>query len=314
MRLLITGALGHIGSKLIHSFKPGQFRDVTLLDNMLTQRYSSLFDLPGGVKFNFYEEDICLANLDKYFKGIDVIIHLAAITDAASTFDKKEMVEEVNYWGTQKVAEACLRNNCRLIFPSTTSVYGTQNEVVDELCSDNDLKPQSPYAESKLKAEKLLQKFGKENKLKFSILRLGTIFGISIGMRFHTAVNKFCWQAVLGQPITVWRTALHQKRPYLDLNDALAAMKFVIDRDLFNNNVYNVVTENFTVNDIIKNIKKYLPKLQIKYVDVKIMNQLSYHVSNVRFKEKGFRFKGDIEKGITETISLLKGASSGKKI
>ncbi|MDD5131481.1 MAG: SDR family oxidoreductase [bacterium] len=313
MRLLITGALGHIGSKLIHNIKPGQFKDVTLLDNMLTQRYSSLFNLPPGVKFKFYEENICQADLDKYFKGVDVVIHLAAITDAASTFDKKELVEEVNYLGTKKVAEACLRNKCRLIFPSTTSVYGTQEEVVDESCHANVLQPQSPYAESKLKAEKLLLKLGKESKLKFVIFRLGTIFGTSIGMRFHTAVNKFCWQAVLGVPISVWRTALHQKRPYLDLNDALAAMRFVIEQDLFDNRVYNVVTENLTVNDILENIKQHLPKIKIKYVDVKIMNQLSYCVSNDRFKNAGFKFKGNMKKGIAETITLLKGTASGKK-
>jgi nucleoside-diphosphate-sugar epimerase len=133
-------------------------------------------------------------------------------------------------------------------------------------------------------------------------------------MRFHTAVNKFCWQAVLGQSITVWRTARHQKRPYLDLNDALAAMRFVIKRDLFDNRIYNVVTENLTVNDILEHINRHLPKLKIKYVDVKIMNQLSYCVSNGRFKESGFKFKGNIEKGIAETIILLKGAASGKKI
>ena len=47
--------------------------------------------------------------------------------------------------------------------------------------------------------------------------RFGTIFGASPGMRFHTAVNKFCWQAVMGQPITVWSTAYDQKRPYLEV-------------------------------------------------------------------------------------------------
>ena len=62
--------------------------------------------------------------------------------------------------------------------------------------------------------------------LRFITCRFGTIFGTSIGMRFHTAVNKFCWQAVIGQPITVWRTALHQYRPYLDLKDAVKAIVY----------------------------------------------------------------------------------------
>ena len=59
-----------------------------------------------------------------------------------------------------------------------------------------------------------------KNKLdKYYILRLGTILGFSKGIRFHTAVNKFCFQASLSQELTVWRTVLHQRRPYLILED-----------------------------------------------------------------------------------------------
>lgn len=308
MKLLVTGALGHIGSKLIHSIKPGQFKEVILIDNLSTQRYSSFFNLPKGVNFRFYEDDICKADLDKYFRGIDVVVHLAAITDAASTFDKKELVEEVNYLGTMKVAEACLRNKCCLFFPSTTSVYGSQSEVVDENCTIDGLKPQSPYADSKLKAEQLLIKLGKEKKLKFVICRLGTIFGTSIGMRFHTAVNKFTWQACMGLPISVWRTAMNQKRPYLDLQDAVRAIFHIIKQDLFSGEVYNIVTVNSTVADIIAIIKKKIPDLQVKYVDCAIMNQLTYTVSNEKFAETGFKCQGRMAQGIFDTIKILNGA------
>uniref|UniRef100_A0A7V3N455 SDR family oxidoreductase n=1 Tax=candidate division CPR3 bacterium TaxID=2268181 RepID=A0A7V3N455_UNCC3 len=311
MKILITGALGHIGSKLIHDIRAGEYDEVVLLDNLSTQRYASLFNLPSGVKFRFYEEDILKADLKEFLKGIDVVIHLAAITDAASSFDKKDLVEEVNYKGTERVAKACLANNCRLIFPSTTSVYGSQSELVDESCGKEDLKPQSPYAESKLKAEELLHQLGHEKGLKYVICRFGTIFGISVGMRFHTAINKFCWQAVMKQPITVWRTAYDQKRPYLDLKDAVAAIKFIIDSDLFDQNVYNVVTLNATVRNIIDNIRVHIPEISIKYVDTQIMNQLSYEVSNQRLLEKGFKPKGELAKGIAETIYLLKNAFGG---
>jgi UDP-glucose 4-epimerase len=308
MKILITGSLGHIGSKFIHAIKPGQFKEVRLIDNTLTQRYPSLFDLPKGVNFKFYEDDVCKADLDKYFKDINVVIHLAAITDAASTFDKKELVEEVNYQGTKKVAQACIRHKCRLIFPSTTSVYGSQTEVVDENCTVDELKPQSPYAESKLKAEQFLTMMGKEKKLKFVICRLGTIFGISIGMRFHTAVNKFTWQACMGTPISVWRTAMNQRRPYLDLNDAVQAFFYIIDKNLFTNQVYNVVTGNSTVADIIEIIRKKIPTVEVEYVDSAIMNQLTYTVANEKIKKKGFEFKGSMVQGINDTIKILIGA------
>lgn len=303
--LLITGALGHIGSGLIHNLKPGQFDAVHMIDNLSTQRYVSLFNLPDGMKFNFIEDDICTADLDEYFKGIDVVIHLAAITDATSSFDRREEVERVNFHGTERVAKSCIKKGCRLLFPSTTSVYGVQTGVVDEDCSLRDLKPQSPYAESKIKAEKLLENLGNQEGLKFVICRFGTIFGTSIGMRFHTAVNKFCWQAVMGQPITVWRTALHQKRPYLDLSDAIRAFYFIVKKDLFNNEIHNILTVNATINEICKVIKSFIPDIYIKYVDSKIMNQLSYTVSNNKFINKGFKFTGDLKKGIFDTIKIF---------
>jgi nucleoside-diphosphate-sugar epimerase len=277
-----------------------------MIDNLRTQRYPSLFNLPVGNNYHFIEEDICTANLKEYFKNIDIVIHLAAITDAASSVKNKEDVFQVNLVGTEKVADACILNNCKLFFPSTTSVYGTQNEVVDENCSKDELKPQSPYAQSKFEAEMLLQDLGKYKGLKFIICRFGTIYGTSIGIRFHTAVNKFCWQAVLKQPITVWKTALDQKRPYLSLNDAIQSIKFISNKDLFNNSIYNVVTENVTVNDIISIIKKYIPDLSIEFVNTSIMNQLSYEVSNKKFLNEGFVSEGNINSGIFDIINLLK--------
>ena len=101
---------------------------------------------------------------------------------------------------------------------------------MDESCDITDLNPQSPYADTKIKEEAYLRD---EKKLDYVILRFGTIFGVSKGMRFHTAVNKFCWQVSLQKPITVWRTAITQKRPYLDLNDAKRAIIFIIKKIYF---------------------------------------------------------------------------------
>ena len=139
MKLLITGALGHIGSRFIHSLKPGDYEEVVLLDNLSTQRYCSLFNLPAGVPFRFIEDDVCTVDLEKCFSGMDVVIHLAAITNAAGSFEIQEQVERVNFQGTERVARACVACGCKLIFLSTTSVYGTQEEVVDENCSVEEL-------------------------------------------------------------------------------------------------------------------------------------------------------------------------------
>ncbi len=306
MKLLITGALGHIGSRFIHNILPGEYEEVVLLDNLLTQRYCSLFNLPKDVPFKFIEDDVCTADMERYCDGMDCVIHLAAITNAAGSFEMQDQVEKVNYEGTERIARACLKTGSKLIFFSTTSVYGTQEEIVDENCSLEELKPQSPYASTKLRAERLLESLGKSDGLKYFIGRFGTIFGTSIGMRFHTAINKFCWQACLGEPITVWRTALHQKRPYLDLSDAIRAINFVLRTNMFDNQVYNVLTTNSTVNDIIERIRIDVPDLSVKYVDSKIMNQLSYTVSSAKFCSKDFIFDGKLEVGIRETLDLIR--------
>lgn len=112
----------------------------------------------------------------------------------------------------------------------------------------------------------------------------------------------------MGQPLTVWRTALHQKRPYLALRDAIAAIAFIIKNDLFDRRIYNVLTENLTVNDIIQYIGEYISDLEIQYVDTEIMNQLSYKVSNTLFKKQGFEFSECVEESVGETIALLKTA------
>jgi nucleoside-diphosphate-sugar epimerase len=310
--ILITGALGHIGSGFIHRLQPQDFHEVVLLDNLSTQRFCSLFNLPDGVRFHFIEGDILSADLGRLLPETDAVVHLAAITDAASSFEHKDRVEKVNLEGTQRVGQACAERGCPMVFISTTSVYGTQESVVDENCSLEELKPQSPYAESKLQGEEFLKCLGRTRGLKFIICRFGTIFGVSVGMRFHTAVNKFCWQAALGLPLTVWRTAMDHKTPYLDLGDAVEALRFILQRGLFDGRVYNVVTTNASVHEVVDAVRLCIPELSVNHVDSAIMNQLSYHVSSERFARAGFQFQGNLQQGIAETIRLLKGVAGNR--
>ena len=306
MKIVITGALGHIGSAFIHSITPGQYDKVLLVDNLSGERYSSLFNLPAGVSYQFIQDDIRTGDLDRLFQGYDAVIHLAAITNAAESFEIAALVHEVNFEGTRRVAEACARTGVKMLFLSTTSVYGTQREVVDEMCSVEELKPQSPYAASKLQAEQLLKSMGEASGLQFVTVRFGTVFGKSVGMRFHTAINKFCWQASTARPITVWRTAMHQKRPYLHVSDAVRALHFILERSLFDRGLYNVVGTNAAVIDILDVIRSVIPKTDVQLVDSKIMNQLSYTVLAERFKAHGFTSRDNLRGGVEETLDLLR--------
>lgn len=302
MKILVTGALGHIGSRLIRSL---DHHELVIVDNLMTQRFASIFNLPSGKEIKFLDKDVRDLTKELLLEHgpFTHIIHLAAITDATGNANNREGLFANNLESTIHIAELAHELHIPLIFPSTTSVYGSQSELVDEECMD--LIPQSPYAECKLEEEAYLQARFKTG-LRVTILRLGTIHGASAGMRFHTAVNKFIYQSKLNLPITVWRTALDQRRPYLGLSDAISAFQHVIDKDLFSGEVYNVVTHNWTVKEIIDSIERQNQKeCKLELVDSPIMNQLSYEVSSKKFELTGFQFTGILDNDVKDTLVLL---------
>ena len=124
-------------------------------------------------------------------------------------------------------------------------------------------------------------------------------------MRFHTAVNSFCLSAAINEEIKVYKTALNQYRPYLSLNDVFKLFKFCIEKNFFKNDIYNVVSGNFTVKQIIKKIKKNKKNIKIKFVNSPIMNQLSYHTDKTKLSNEGLVLNSNLNKEIEQTLKLF---------
>jgi len=305
--ILVTGALGHIGSRLIREYsKRSDIGEIVMLDDLSTQRYCSLFNLPKNIHYKFIEGDVRDEKLvENAVKGVYAVLHLAAITDAPSTINKPEETLDVNLNGTRCVLEASVRHGVkRFIFPSTTSVYGEAEGVVDENEPIDELNPSSPYATSKLEAEKLIINANGKNGIETIVLRNGTIFGTSIGMRFHTAINKFAYLASMGKPLTVWDSAIDSKRPYLGLNDATRAFQFVEE----NGNpgeIYNILTANFTMNEVIETIKELKPNVKIEITKSPLLNQKPYEVSSKKFLRFDFVFEDDLKTSLRESLELF---------
>ena len=308
LKFLVTGGLGHIGSKLIREYaKRDDIELIRIFDNISTQRFPSLFDLPKThVKFEFIEGDILdITKLKEVMKNIDIVVHLASVTDAPSTINNSEITQKSIFEGTWNVVNASIHANVRrFLYPSTTSVYGEADGIVDENSSEEIYKPASPYAEAKRKTEKLLQKITKETGFPIIILRKGTIFGTSIGMRFHTAINKFCYLAAMNKPLTVWDSALNSKRPYLGLNDCIKAYKFFETRGS-PGEIYNVITKNFEMREIIDAIRNVKPDVKIEITKSPLLNQKPYHVGDNKIRGLGFAPEDDIAQNIKETIELF---------
>lgn len=307
LRLIVTGALGHIGSRLIRELAaryPGI--PLILIDNLRTQRFVSLFGFSLPRRYTWIESDI----LDVDFEGLltpgDCVIHLAAISDPAECFRQPDETERINILGTRRIAEACVKKGARLIFISTTTVYGQQSGAFHEKTPLMPAEKHSVYTASKWHAEALLRQMDAAQKWPCSVFRFGTVFGVSEGMRFHTAVNKFCWQALTGRPLSIYRNALDQTRPYLALEDAVHAICHVLDHGDFNGTVYNAVTCHATVREILELISLQVPDLHIELVDSPVHDPASYQVECRNLVNLNFTFRGSLVRGIGEIADLFR--------
>lgn len=304
MNLLITGFAGHIGTALLEKLsKNNKIKNIYCIDNFSHEKFNIL-NKYNSKKIKIIINDILDFNF-KSLKKIQLCIHLAATTNAEKSFENKNLINQ-NLKMTKKIITFCSKNKIKLIFPSSTSVYGISSNKITENYDKINLKPQSPYAITKIKEEQLMKK---NKKLNFLIFRLGTIFGKSSGMRFHTAINKFCLQATLGKKLTVWKKNYLLYRPYLDVIDFVNLINQFINNklDLSNRETYNVVTENIKLSKIIVLLKKISKrKIKVSFVNTKMLNQNSYIISNEKLISCGFKFQGELKRGIKETMLYLK--------
>ena len=304
MRIVVTGALGHIGSALIRDpVLVDACNEIVLIDNFSTQRFGSLFNLPSETKYSLRQGDVTEQLTTALATDIDAVIHLAGISDPSASISKPDWLYDNNLRATRHVADTCAAAGTPLVFVSTTSVYTGSASVVDETCTE--LFPTSPYAKCKLEEEAYVLDTMRDTKA--AIFRLGTIFGVSPGMRFHTAVNKFCWQAACGQPIEVWSTAMDQTRPYLALEDATAALSKTVLERIYPGEIVNAVTCDATVSDVLTAISEFGCSTDVRLVDSPVMNNLSFKTSVEKANNLGFSFEGNLRREVFNTLKLLKG-------
>ena len=301
MSILVTGALGHIGSYIIKDLvKLKNIKNIYLLDKLANDKHNVLFDIKNR-KFKFIYGDLVDKALIKKIPKVKIVIHLASITNAEKSFENKKELYRNNLGCFNNIISYCAKNNSKLIHVSSTSIYGPQKNLVDE--SQKNLYPRSPYAKVKLTEEKILKK---NKKIKFITLRFGTISGFSSGMRFHTAVNKFCLNSVLKTEIPVWGKSVNLYRPYLSLKDASKTFKFIINKNFFPREVFNILSENKTVKQILNSIKKNNYKPTIQFVKSRILNQDSYKISKHKIEKLGIKLNSKISDDIRMTLKKLK--------
>lgn len=197
--ILLTGGAGFIGSHLAEALlASGQYR-VICLDNLddfypVELKKENLRILEAHPEFRFLEEDIASLDEKEVLRAaggrqIDRIIHLAAKAGVRPSIHDPVAYYRTNVDGTVRLLEFARRHGVgQFVYGSSSSVYGNHPEVpwTETLA---DLSPISPYAATKLAGEQLGQVYAHLYPLRFTALRLFTVYGPR--QRPDLAIHKF---------------------------------------------------------------------------------------------------------------------------
>lgn len=287
-KVLITGGAGYIGGAVTDALLEKNI-PFTVYDNLL---YEYQYLKPVDFIYGDVRDIKKLANI---LPNYSHIIWLVAIVGDAACQIKPELTVAVNQ---EPVRWLATNFNGRIIYPSTCSVYGQHDQIVNENSSVN---PLSLYAQTKLQAEKYLQG---ENHL---IFRLGTAYGVSdtySRLRMDLVVNYMTASALTKGQLNVFGGT--QWRPLIHVNDI--AEVIVSNLESSAQGIYNLTTTNLQIKDLAK-IVSNLTGCKIEYTEQKFEDQRNYHASTEKaIKDGVFKLEKirDVEYGIKEIADLIK--------
>ena len=172
MKYLVTGGAGFIGSHLTKKLvEKGD--SVTVIDNLNTGKEENLESVRSKIDFehaNILDTEL----LEKVVKNVDGVFHQAALASVQDSFLKKNEYNNVNVNGTENIFRLAQKYGFKVVYASSSSIYGNPKKIPIE--ESHEKNPINPYAETKLKKEKLAKKYS-EMGVKVIGLRYFNVFG-----------------------------------------------------------------------------------------------------------------------------------------
>ena len=186
MKYVVTGGAGFVGSYLVKLLiKEGH--EVTVIDNLHKGKKENLETVLSKIKFE--EVDIRdVENLEKILENIDGVFHQAALTVVQDSFDRPKEYHDVNVIGTENIFKLAKKNNFKVVYASSSSVYGHKNDM--PIKENSERNPINPYGQTKLDDEYLFEKYSKIGT-KIIGLRYFNIFF------FNAPIIEFSYEIVL---------------------------------------------------------------------------------------------------------------------
>ena len=249
MKCLVTGGTGFIGSHLCEKLLEKK-HEVICLDDLSGSSFENVRHLYSKKGFLFVNGDIRDKNLMRTLKA-DVIFHLAAqISVDKSIVDPEDTISR-NILGTLSVLETARINNSRVIHASSCEVYGTAQRTPQNENHPTD--PASPYALSKLAADKLCKVYHDTYSMPITVLRCFNVFGPRQSYTSYGAVISIFTNRVLnGKPPLIHGNG-NQTRDYSYVDNVIDAYMKAMKKKF--NGVVNVGSGNeVNIKDLAKKI------------------------------------------------------------
>ncbi len=241
VKVLVTGGAGFIGSHLVPQLLELGY-SVTVLDNLSTGKLENLNGVLDNPKFIFQRGDIrdnAISN--EAFRGINSVIHLAALIDISASVADPIQNHEVNVNGTFNMLQTAVKQNIKkFVFASSTAVYGDAKTLpVQENIA---LHPLSPYAASKVAGEAYCSAFANCFGLETVALRFFNIYGIrSENSPYSGVITKFLSKIINNEVLTIDGDG-EQTRDFIHVSDIVKAVILALEQKRLKGEVFNVCT------------------------------------------------------------------------
>lgn len=258
-RILVTGGAGFIGSNIVEALvKKGH--KVTVLDNLITGSFGNI--KPFFPKVKFVKGDIRNdAALNKALKGVDYVLHQAALRSVPRSIDDPVSSNDVNVTGTLKLLVACRRNKIkRVVYAASSSVYGN-NKNPKQIETDLPC-PVSPYAVSKLAGEYYCRVFAKTFGLETVVIRYFNVIGPRQNpeSKYAAVVPLFIQAVMKNKPLIVHGDG-KQSRDFSYIDNVVSGNLLAMKARDVSGEVFNIACEeSHSVIEIARLLEKFSGK------------------------------------------------------
>lgn len=308
-RFLVTGGAGFIGSHIVEALvSRGHF--VRVLDNFSSGKKENLentIDRIELVKGDIRSEGTCM----KVTRGIDFVLHQAALRSVPKSMKNPKEYNEVNINGTLNMLEASVKNKIKcFVFASSSSVYGDTNKFPEK----ESFLPLliSPYALTKLTGEHYCRIFNYHYGLSTVSLRYFNVFGPrqSLDDEYAVVIPKFISCILHDEQPPIYGTG-RQSRDFTYIDNIVQANILASQKIKFNSRIFNVgCGRNYTVLELVKILNRIMHK-NIKPVFLKPrlgdVFKTKADISSIA-KELGYEPRVGFAKGLELTIKYFRNA------